>query len=137
MLRYACTPMNVHKPSHNSVLLQQRLKSTVKVFLIVNLLVGCVQVVREQCIVTSCDQKKRTTNYATDELLIKFMPGTDLPSIQSLNKRMRVEVLKALAGGQVYLVKIPAENSLEDVRGAYMKSPIVQSVELNFTAAAQ
>lgn len=129
--------MNVHKPSHDSVAPQRRLKNTVEAFLIVNILVGCVQIAHEQCIVTSSDQKKSATNYVPDELLIKFRPGTDLPSIQSLNEELRVEVLKVLAGGQVNLVKIPADKSLEDVRGAYMKSPDVQSVELNFTAVAQ
>lgn len=129
--------MNVYKASHDSVVLQHRLKSTVEVFLILNILAGCVQIVHEQCFATSSAQEKGATNHASDELLIKFRPGTDLPSIQSLNEGLRVEVLKVLAGGQVYLVKIPADKSLEDVRRAYMKSPDVQSVELNFTAVAQ
>lgn len=77
------------------------------------------------------------TNYVANELLVKFKSGTDQSRIKILNESLGVEVLKTLAGGQINLVKIPADKTLDEIRRAYLAFPEVESVSLNFKALGQ
>lgn len=98
---------------------------------------ACEHAAQKECSPTAGAKKCAAVNYAPDELLVKFKYGTDPSKIKALNDLLQVQVVKTLAGGQVNLVKIPTDKSLEEVRRAYSASPEVESVGLNYKAVAQ
>jgi hypothetical protein len=86
---------------------------------------------------STAQNKRLVANYVPDELLVEFKPGTDPLRIKTLNASLKVEVIKILAGGYVNLIKIPGNKSLEEIRRAYLESPIVKSVGLNYKIVGQ
>jgi|CXWL01.1.fsa_nt_gi hypothetical protein len=81
--------------------------------------------------------KRAASNYVADELLVQFKPRTDASRVKALNDSLRVEVVKTLAAGQIHLVKIPTDKSLEEIRRAYLAAPEVESVGLNYKVVGQ
>ena len=69
--------------------------------------------------------------------LVTFKPGTDSLRMKALNDSLHVLVIKVLLGGQLHVVKIPADESLDEIRRAYASFPEVESVGLNYKAVAQ
>jgi len=81
--------------------------------------------------------KPGEANYVADELLVQFMPGIDASKIKALNDSLGVTVVKILGGGQIYLIKIPQNGSLDEIRRTYSGFPEVKSVGLNYKVLAQ
>jgi hypothetical protein len=101
------------------------------------MMAGCEHVVHKEYSSTVDGNTRAATNYSPDELLVQFKPGTDPSRIKALNDSLRVEVLGTLAGGQIHLVKIPTDKSLEEIRRAYLAFPEVESVGFNYKAVGQ
>ena len=98
---------------------------------------ACMHVIHNEYSTTVGAKEHAVVNYASDELLVKFRHATDPSRIKALNELFQVQVVKTLAGGQVNLVKVPMDKSLEEIRRAYSASPEVESVGLNYKAGAQ
>ena len=98
---------------------------------------ACMHVVCKNCTNTTSTDRRASLNYAPNELLVTFKPGTDPSRIKDLNDSLHVQVLKSLLGGRLNLVRISADRSLAEIRHTYSSFPEVESVGLNYKAVTQ
>lgn len=74
----------------------------------------------------------RTENYATDELLVVFKQGIPESRTTEINESLHAMVLRKMLCGRVNLVRVPPDQSLQQLRKAYSSFPEVEDVDLNY-----
>jgi len=75
-------------------------------------------------------------DYVPGQLLVKFQEGVPESRINAINESLKVQVIRTLQAGRVYLIKVQTDTPLEDVRQAYFSFPEVESVNLNYKVRA-
>jgi thermitase len=75
--------------------------------------------------------------YVPGQVLVKFKPTTSTWARGALLSLFKTKVLQCVAGPDLYLVQTPAQASVEDIAGAFGRSPDVLYAQPNHIYAAQ
>jgi len=75
--------------------------------------------------------------FVPGQLFILFRKGTEPERIQMIHEALKVKVLRTFLNGEITLVEIPKEKTIEKLKEEYESYPEVKAVNLNYRIQLQ
>jgi hypothetical protein len=70
--------------------------------------------------------------YALDELIVIFKKSTNDSRVKEIHESLNVTSVREIFKSRSYVITLPKDRSLEEIRQAYLAFPEVEAVELNY-----
>jgi len=74
----------------------------------------------------------KSSGYVTDQIIVKFINGTDLKTISVIQKELRLETLHTFSSPDLFLMKITDNTPVKDIQKSLNKYREVKYSEPNF-----
>jgi len=74
----------------------------------------------------------KSNGYVTDQIIVKFLKGTDPKTISVIQKELRLETLRTFSSPNLFLMKITDNTSVKDIQKSLSKYKEVKYSEPNY-----
>lgn len=76
--------------------------------------------------------ESKSNGYVKDEIIVKFVKGTDPKTISVIQKELRLETLRTFSSPNLFLMKITDNTSVKDIQKSLSKYKEVKYSEPNY-----
>jgi hypothetical protein len=74
----------------------------------------------------------KSSGYVKNQIIVKFVNGTDLKTISVIQKKLRLETLRTFSSPNLFLMKITDNTSVKDIQKSLSKYKEVKYSEPNY-----